>query len=51
MWIAMVLMAHGGTRAPGGFLRDTATQSMGLIIIAMVQFAQTRVRSFFVAHP
>jgi multiple antibiotic resistance protein len=51
MWIAMVLMARGGTRAPGGFLRDTATRFMGLIIIAMgVQFALTGVRSFFLEH-
>src|SRR6516165_3512538 len=42
MWIVMVLMARGGTRAPGRFLRDTATQFMGLIIIAMgVQLALT----------
>ena len=48
MWIVMVLMARGGTRAPGGFLRDTATQFMGLIVVAMgVQFALTGVRSFF----
>jgi multiple antibiotic resistance protein len=52
LWIAMVLMARGGTRAPGGFMRDTATQFMGLIIIAMgVQFALTGIRSFFQAHP
>jgi multiple antibiotic resistance protein len=50
MWIVMVLMARGGTRAPGGFLRDTATRFMGLIIVAMgVQFALTGVRSFFLA--
>jgi multiple antibiotic resistance protein len=48
MWIAMVLMARGGTRAPGGLLRDTVTRFMGLIIIAMgVQFALTGIRSFF----
>ena len=52
MWIVMVLMARGGTRAPGGFLRDTATRFMGLIIVAMgVQFALTGVRSFFLEHP
>jgi multiple antibiotic resistance protein len=52
MWIAMVLMAHGGTRAPGGVLRDTARQFMGLIIVAMgVQFALTGARSFFLAQP
>jgi multiple antibiotic resistance protein len=28
MWIVMVLMARGGTRAPGRFLRDTATRFM-----------------------
>jgi multiple antibiotic resistance protein len=48
MWIVMVLMARGGTRTPGGFLRDTATRFMGLIIVAMgVQFALTGARSFF----
>jgi multiple antibiotic resistance protein len=52
MWIVMVLMARGGTRAPGGFLHDTATRFMGLIIVAMgVQFALTGVRSFFRAQP
>jgi multiple antibiotic resistance protein len=52
MWIVMVLMSRGGTRPPGGFLRDTATQFMGLIIVAMgVQFALTGVRSFYLAQP
>jgi multiple antibiotic resistance protein len=52
MWIVMVLMARGGTRAPGGFVRDTATRFMGLIIVAMgVQFALTGIRGFFQAHP
>jgi multiple antibiotic resistance protein len=53
MWIVMVLMARGGgTRAPGGFLRDTATRFMGLIIVAMgVQFALTGIRSFSLAQP
>jgi multiple antibiotic resistance protein len=52
MWVVMVLMARGGTRASGGFLRDTATRFMGLIIVAMgVQFALTGVRSFFLAQP
>jgi multiple antibiotic resistance protein len=51
MWIVMVLMARGGARAPGGFVHDTATQFMGLIIVAMgVQFALTGVRSFFLAQ-
>jgi multiple antibiotic resistance protein len=52
MWMVMVLMARGGTRAPGGFLRDTATQFMGLIVIAMgVQFALTGARAFFLEQP
>jgi multiple antibiotic resistance protein len=52
MWIVMELMARGGTHAPGGFLRDTATRFMGLIIVAMgVQFALTGVPSFFLAQP
>jgi multiple antibiotic resistance protein len=52
MWIVMVLVARGGTRTRGGFLRDTATRFMGLIVIAMgVQFALTGFRDFFAAHP
>jgi multiple antibiotic resistance protein len=52
MWVVMVLMARGGTRATGGLWRETATQFMGLIVVAMgVQFALTGVRSFFVAQP
>jgi multiple antibiotic resistance protein len=52
LWIVMVLVARGGTRAPGGFLRDTATRFMGLIVVAMgVQFALTGVRGFFLEHP
>jgi multiple antibiotic resistance protein len=52
MWIVMVFMARGGTRAPGGLLRDTGTRFMGLIVVAMgVQFALTGVRSFFFSQP
>jgi multiple antibiotic resistance protein len=52
MWSVMVLMPRGGPRAPGGFLRDTATQFMGLIVVAMgVQFALTGLRSFFATQP
>jgi multiple antibiotic resistance protein len=52
MWIVMVLVARGETRATGGLLRDTATRFMGLIVVAMgVQFALTGIRSFFLAHP
>jgi multiple antibiotic resistance protein len=47
MWIAMVLMARGGTHAPGGFMRETATRFMGLIVVAMgVQFALTGIQKF-----
>jgi len=36
----------------GGFLRDTATRFMGLIVIAMgTQFALTGLRDFFAARP
>jgi multiple antibiotic resistance protein len=52
MWITMVLMTRGGTRASGGLLRDTATRFMGLIIVAMgVQLALTGVRGFFIVQP
>jgi multiple antibiotic resistance protein len=52
MWIVMLLMARAGTRATGGFWRDTATRFMGLIVIAMgVQFALTGARSFFLGQP
>jgi multiple antibiotic resistance protein len=48
LWIVMVLVARGGTRSPSGFLHDTATRFMGLIVVAMgVQFALTGARSFF----
>jgi multiple antibiotic resistance protein len=48
LWIVMVLMARGGTRAPGGLLRDTTTRFMGLIVVAMgIQFALTGIRNFF----
>jgi multiple antibiotic resistance protein len=51
MWIVMVLMARRGTRTTSGFLRDTATRFMGLIVVAMgVQFALTGVRSFFLTQ-
>jgi len=52
MWIMMVLVAHGGTRASGGLLHDTATRFMGLIVLAMgVQFALTGFHDFSTAHP
>jgi multiple antibiotic resistance protein len=51
MWIVMVLMARGETRASGGLVRDTATRFMGLIVVAMgVQFALTGIRGFFLPH-
>ena len=52
MWLVMVLVAHGGSRASGGLLHDTATRFMGLIVVAMgVQFALTGFHDFFRAHP
>jgi multiple antibiotic resistance protein len=52
MWTVMVLAARGGKRAAGGILRDTATQFMGLIVVAMgVQFALTGVRAFILEQP
>ena len=47
-WLAMLLVAHfGGKQESGGFLRDTLTRFMGLIVLAMgVQFALTGYRSF-----
>ena len=51
-WIAMLLVARGGSHPGKGFLRDTATRFMGLIVIAMgVQFALTGIRDFFATHP
>jgi small neutral amino acid transporter SnatA (MarC family) len=50
MWIIMVLVGREGTQAGNGFLRDTATRFMGLIIVAMgTRFALTGLRDFFIA--
>jgi multiple antibiotic resistance protein len=52
MWVVMVLMTHGEARAKGGFVRDTATRFMGLIVVAMgVQFALVGCRNFFGTPP
>jgi multiple antibiotic resistance protein len=52
MWIMMVLVGRRDTHAGNGFLRDTATRFMGLIVVAMgTQFALTGARDFFTAHP
>jgi multiple antibiotic resistance protein len=52
MWIVLVLVAHGGSRARGGLVRDVATRFMGLIVLAMgVQFALTGFHDFSAAHP
>ncbi len=48
MWATMVFMAGRGGRAKKGFLRDTLTRFMGLIVVAMgVQFAITGAHNFF----
>jgi multiple antibiotic resistance protein len=53
MWLVMVLVGREeATQGGEGFLRDTATRFMGLIVIAMgTQFALTGLRDFFSAHP
>jgi len=49
MWLVLVFTILLGTRATSsGFVHDTATRFMGLVVIAMgVQFALTGIRSFF----
>jgi multiple antibiotic resistance protein len=48
-----VLAIYMGSRASGGgFVHDTVTRFMGLIVVAMgVQFALTGIRAFFTASP
>ena len=51
MWLVIVLAVRFGGRSTGrsGFVRDTATRFMGLIVIAMgVQFALTGIKAFMV---
>jgi small neutral amino acid transporter SnatA (MarC family) len=52
MWLAIILAIYLGDHGNGGgFVRDTATRFMGLIVIAMgVQFALTGILSFFGNH-
>ena len=49
MWLVIALTRRLGNRASsGGFVHDTVTRFMGLIVIAMgVQFALTGTRAFF----
>jgi len=52
MWIMMLLVGREGAHPGDGFLRDTATRFMGLIVIAMgTQFALTGLRDFFITRP
>jgi multiple antibiotic resistance protein len=48
MWCSMLLVARmEGHARGGGFVRDTATRFMGLIVVAMgVQFTLTGIRAF-----
>ena len=49
MWLVNVMAVHFGGRShsESGFVRDTVTRFMGLIVIAMgVQFALTGIKSF-----
>ena len=50
-WLMMLLVARfGGTQGGGGFLRDTMTRFMGLIVLSMgVQFALTGYHAFALA--
>ena len=51
MWVVMVLLSRRGSHARGGLLHDTATQFMGLIVLAMgVQFALTGLQDFLVGQ-
>ena len=53
MWLALVLAIYLGGRANGGgFVHDTVTRFMGLIVVAMgVQFALTGIRAFLTVSP
>jgi small neutral amino acid transporter SnatA (MarC family) len=53
MWLVIALAVRFGERSRGGsgFVRDTVTRFMGLIVIAMgVQFALTGIRTFMGIH-
>lgn len=52
MWLTLLLASYlGGRGDGGGFVRDTVTRFMGLIVVAMgVQFALTGILSFFHTH-
>ncbi len=48
LWLTLLFFSRlGGAASGGGFVRDTVTRFMGLIVIAMgTQFALTGIRSF-----
>jgi len=47
----ILLVGREGDHLGDGFLHDTATRFMGLIVIAVgTQFAMTGLRDFFVVH-
>jgi multiple antibiotic resistance protein len=47
MWLLILIVARLGGRGSGGFVHDTVTRFMGLIVIAMgVQFSLSGVRAF-----
>ena len=53
VWLVLVLSARfGGKTSGGGFLQDTTTRFMGLIVLSMgVQFALTGFRAFMTGTP
>lgn len=52
MWLALLLATRlGGRGQSSGFVRDTVTRFMGLIVVAMgVQFVLTGIQAFFGVH-
>jgi multiple antibiotic resistance protein len=52
MWLVILLaIALGNRFSSGGFVHDTVTRFMGLIVIAVgVQFALTGIRAFLTAN-
>jgi multiple antibiotic resistance protein len=51
-WLTLVLVAHFGGKQKGGFLQDTITRFMGLIVLSMgIQSALTGYHAFMATPP